>query len=201
MARQSPSGYPGPTSSRYPPMRRVLRLYCLALLLLAPAAQAQGFLPGTRPAECAYLRTVLACMDRLGNHYSVATGGNDTWLRGYDAASGRRWAQTNTRYGRLTFFSGIASDGEIWVGLSRNIGWTSVSRLSSSSGQRQRLTCGRVSGCSEGPSREAARRAPPGSCRREGVAGSSPARQRRSPRPGAGDGVRPSTGDNRRDSR
>lgn len=61
-------------------MRRVLRLYCLALLLLAPAAQAQGFLPGTRPAECAYLRTVLACMDRLGNHYSVATGGNDTWL-------------------------------------------------------------------------------------------------------------------------
>ncbi len=55
-------------------MRRVLRLYCLALLLLAPAAQAQGFLPGTRPAECAYLRTVLACMDRLGNHYSVATG-------------------------------------------------------------------------------------------------------------------------------
>ncbi|MEG6660185.1 hypothetical protein V2A87_49505, partial [Pseudomonas aeruginosa] len=109
---------------------------CLALLLLAPAAQAQGFLPGTRPAECAYLRTVLACMDRLGNHYSVATGGNDTWLRGYDAASGRRWAQTNTRYGRLTFFSGIASDGEIWVGLSRNIGWTSVSRLSSSSGQR-----------------------------------------------------------------
>ncbi|HGN3515617.1 TPA: hypothetical protein ACKSJN_006400, partial [Pseudomonas aeruginosa] len=41
-------------------MRRVLRLYCLALLLLAPAAQAQGFLPGTRPAECAYLRTVLA---------------------------------------------------------------------------------------------------------------------------------------------
>ena len=138
-------------------MRRVLRLYCLALLLLAPAAQAQGFLPGTRPAECAYLRTVLACMDRLGNHYSVATGGNDTWLRGYDAASGRRWAQTNTRYGRLTFFSGIASDGEIWVGLSRNIGWTSVSRLSSSSGQRQRLTCGRVSGCSEGPSRAAAR--------------------------------------------
>lgn len=77
-------------------MRRVLRLYCLALLLLAPAAQAQGFLPGTRPAECAYLRTVLACMDRLGNHYSVATGGSDTWLRGYDAASGRRWAQTNT---------------------------------------------------------------------------------------------------------
>ncbi|HBP0106837.1 TPA: hypothetical protein L5P33_003593 [Pseudomonas aeruginosa] len=138
-------------------MRRVLRLYCLALLLLAPAAQAQGFLPGARPAECAYLRTVLACMDRLGNHYSVATGGNDTWLRGYDAASGRRWAQTNTRYGRLTFFSGIASDGEIWVGLSRNIGWTSISRLSSSSGQRQRLTCGRVSGCSEGPSREAAR--------------------------------------------
>ncbi|WP_457931849.1 hypothetical protein ACT51I_28680 [Pseudomonas aeruginosa] len=129
-------------------MRRVLRLYCLALLLLAPAAQAQGFLPGTRPAECAYLRTVLACMDRLGNHYSIATGDNDTWLRGYDAASGRRWAQTNTRYGRLTFFSGIASDGEIWVGLSR---------LSSSSGQRQRLTCGRVSGCSEGPSRETAR--------------------------------------------
>ncbi|MEE3546651.1 hypothetical protein QO163_29055, partial [Pseudomonas aeruginosa] len=36
-------------------------------------------------------------------------------------------------------------------------GWTSVSRLSSSSGQRQRLTCGRVSGYSEGPSREAAR--------------------------------------------
>ncbi|ABR84118.1 hypothetical protein AO896_26685 [Pseudomonas aeruginosa] len=132
-------------------MPSLTRLLCLACLSFAASAPAQGYLPGTRPADCAYLRNVLACMDRLGNHYSVATAGNLTWLRGYDAASGRRWAQTNTRYGRLTFFSGVASDGEIWVGLSRNIGWTSISRVSSSSGARQRLTCGRVSGCSEGP--------------------------------------------------
>ncbi|PWU29423.1 hypothetical protein DK254_14895 [Pseudomonas sp. RW407] len=125
----------------------------LCLLLLAPLAQAAGEpplpFPGLPPAACAWLANVLACMDRDGSHYSVATLGHDTYLRGFDAASGQRWAQTGTRYGRLTFFSGVSSDGQVWVGSSRGIGWTHVSRLSSSSGGQAKLTCGRVSGCSQ----------------------------------------------------
>jgi hypothetical protein len=36
----------------------------------------------------------------------------------------------------LTFFTGLASDGEAWVGYSRRVGWTTLNRVSSSSGQR-----------------------------------------------------------------
>lgn len=131
----------------------MFRYLCLSgLLCLPPAvASAAGQLPlpfpGESPAACAWSARVLACMDGVGNLYSVATLGHDTYLRGFDVASGKRWAQTGTRFGNLTFFSGVASDGEIWMGTSRGIGWTNVSRFSSSSGDRARLTCGRVSGC------------------------------------------------------
>ena len=125
----------------------------LLLCLFAPLAHAAGQaplpFPGEEPARCAWSASVLACMDSLGNRYSVATQGHDTYLRGIEASSGRRWAQTDTRYGGLTFFSGIASDGQVWVGTRRGIGWTSISRFSSSSGGSARLTCGRVSGCAQ----------------------------------------------------
>lgn len=125
----------------------------LLLCLFAPFAHASGSaplpFPGEEPAHCAWSATVLACMDDSGNLYSVATQGHDTYLRGVEASSGRRWAQTGTRYGSLTFFSGVASDGQVWVGTSRGIGWTNISRFSSSTGDSGRLTCGRVSGCKQ----------------------------------------------------
>lgn len=129
-------------------LRRAL-LFCL----FAPFAHASGQsplpFPGETPARCAWSAQVLACMTDAGDLYSVATQGHDTYLRGFEAASGRRWAQTGTRYGSLTFFSGVASDGQVWVGTSRGIGWTNVSRFSSSSGDSTRLICGRVSGCKQ----------------------------------------------------
>lgn len=129
----------------------MLRHLCLTVLLCWPAdiANATGQPYDATPAACVWSARVLACMDDTGSHYSIATQGYDTYLRGFDAASGRHWTQTGTRFGNLTFFSGITSDGEIWTGTSRGIGWTSVSRFSSSSGSRSRLTCGRVSGCSQ----------------------------------------------------
>lgn len=124
-------------------------LLCLPISFASVAGQPPLPFPGEAPAACAWSARVLACMDTQGNYYSVATQGHDTYLRGFDAASGQRWAQTGTRFGSLTFFTGITSDGQIWAGTSRGIGWTSVSRLSSSSGGRARLTCGRVSGCAQ----------------------------------------------------
>lgn len=129
------------------------RRLLLPALLCLPTWTNAGHLPlpfpGEAPAACAWSARVLACMDDAGNLYSVATQGHDTFLRGFDAASGQRWVQTGTRFGNLTFFSGITSAGEIWLGTSRGIGWTNVSHFSSSSGGRARLTCGRVSGCSQ----------------------------------------------------
>lgn len=127
-------------------------LLASSLLLAAPLAHAEGAaplpFPGMATAACAWLANVLACMERDGSHYSVATLGRDTYLRGFDAASGLDWAQTGTRYGKTTFFSGVSSDGQVWIGSSRGIGWTSISHLSSSSGGQAKLNCGRVSGCS-----------------------------------------------------
>ena len=132
-----------------------LKTAALAALLLAlpPLVQAEGNaplpFPGMAPAACAWLANVLACMERDGSHYSVATLGRDTYLRGFDASSGLDWAQTGTRYGKITFFSGVSSDGQVWIGSSRGIGWTNISRFSSSSGGQAKLNCGRVSGCSQ----------------------------------------------------
>lgn len=115
----------------------------LALLLLASHAFAQSPLMG----NCTRSANLLACSDGLGNYYSVATAGNTVYLRGFEADSRRIWAQTNSRYGQLTFFTGLASDGESWVGYSRRVGWTTLNRFSSSGGSSGKFICARVSGC------------------------------------------------------
>jgi hypothetical protein len=55
--------------------------------------------------------------------------------------------QTNSRYGQLTFFTGIASDGEAWVGYNQRVGWTTINRFSSSGGSSAKFTCSRIAGC------------------------------------------------------
>ena len=73
--------------------------------------------------------------------------GSTIYLRGFERAGKRYWAQTNSRYGQLTFFTGIASDGEAWVGYNRRVGWTTINRFSSSGGSSARFTCSRITGC------------------------------------------------------
>ena len=119
-------------------------LVCLAAL--APHALAQA-LPSDTLAHCTRSANLLACKDLEGNYYSVQTKGSTVFLRGYEIEGKRRWAQTSDRYGQLTFFIGLASDGEAWVGYSRRVGWTTINRVSSSSGQRFGVRCSRVSGC------------------------------------------------------
>lgn len=116
----------------------------LGFLLLTRQAEAQ--MP-TVQANCTRSATVLACQDPSGSSYSVATAGNTTYLRGHEVSGNRFWAQTNSRYGQLTFFTGLASDGEAWVGYSRKVGWTTVNRFSSSSGTSARFRCSRLNGC------------------------------------------------------
>jgi hypothetical protein len=98
-------------------------------------------------ANCTRSANLLACVDLQSNAYSVATAGNTTYLRGFEAVGRRYWAQTNSRYGQLTFFTGLASDGESWVGYSRRVGWTTLNRFSSSGGSQGAFTCGRMNGC------------------------------------------------------
>ena len=119
------------------------RLVLVALMLGAPfSAVARVDLP-----LCTRSATLVACGDARGNYYSVRTAQNTLYLRGYDAAGKRLWAQTNSQYGSLTFFTGVATDGEAWAGYSRRVGWTSLSRVSSSSGQRFNLHCSLIGGC------------------------------------------------------
>ena len=118
-------------------------LLCGVLLLVATqAGQVASPL-----ATCTRSATLLACVDAQGNAYSVATAGNTTYLRGFEVIGKRYWAQTNSRYGQLTFFTGLASDGEAWVGYTRRVGWTTINRFSSSGGSSAKFTCSRISGC------------------------------------------------------
>lgn len=119
-------------------------------LLASTAAMAAPPQPVNGLALCAQSANLLACHDADGNAYSVATEGKTLWLRGYEAGSKRRWAQTNSRYGQLTFFTGLASDGEAWIGIIQRVGWTTISRVSSSSGTRTKIICSRVTGCKQG---------------------------------------------------
>ncbi|MBC3434259.1 glutamine synthetase [Pseudomonas sp. BW16M2] len=119
----------------------------LAALLLLTAPTQLFAMPHTDLALCTRSATLLACQDGQGNYYSVRTEGSTFYLRGYEVAGKRLWAQTNSRYDTLTFFTGLASDGEAWVGYSRRIGWTTLNRVSSSSGQRFNLHCSLVGGC------------------------------------------------------
>jgi hypothetical protein len=121
----------------------------MAALTALSGAQVSAAVPSARldQALCTRTATLLACADAYDNSYSVAMSGKTMFLRGYESEAKRRWAQTNSRYGSMTFFTGLASDGEVWVGYTLKVGWTTVSRVSSSSGSRSKITCSRVTGC------------------------------------------------------
>lgn len=119
----------------------------MVLLLFAMPTSLLAMPQGSTLALCTRSATLLACQDGKGSYYSVRTDGSTFYLRGYDIGSRRLWAQTNSRYGALTFFTGLASDGEAWVGYSRRVGWTTLNRVSSSSGQRFNLHCSLIGGC------------------------------------------------------
>lgn len=128
-------------------LEKPMKLPCaLALLLIVTPAHLLA-LPQTNLALCTRSATLLACKDGNGNYYSVRSEGRSLYLRGFEAASKRLWAQTNTGYGRTTFYTGLASDGEAWFGYSRRVGWTTLNRVSSSSGQRFNLHCSLIGGC------------------------------------------------------
>ncbi|KGU82455.1 glutamine synthetase [Pseudomonas mediterranea CFBP 5447] len=121
--------------------------FVFAGLLLSGAMPASAQTPLL--ANCTRSANLLACSDEQGNAYSVMTAGNTVYLRGFEAMGKRHWAQTTSRYGQLTFFTGLASDGEAWVGYSRRVGWTTLNRFSSSGGSAGKFICGRVNGCQE----------------------------------------------------
>ncbi|WP_160108454.1 glutamine synthetase [Pseudomonas izuensis] len=125
-------------------MRYPLKFVLLGVSLLA-AMDARAQIPAL--ANCTRSANLLACVDGEGNAYSVNTAGSTMYLRGFEAAGKRFWAQTNSRYGQLTFFTGIASDGEAWVGYNRRVGWTTINRFSSSGGSSGKFTCNRIAGC------------------------------------------------------
>jgi hypothetical protein len=125
-------------------MNVIFRCALFGLCLAATPAHSQI---SVTPADCTRSATLLACRDNLGNSYSVATLGTTIYLRGYEVRDKRRWSQVSSRYGNLTFFTGLASDGEAWVGYSRKVGWTTLNRFSSSSGGAGRFTCNRLVGC------------------------------------------------------
>jgi len=126
------------------PMRIALKLALMSVSLLM-ATQAWAQIPSL--AQCTRSANLLACVDVDGNAYSVNTVGSTIYLRGFEMAGKRYWAQTNSRYGQLTFFTGIASDGEAWVGYNRRVGWTTINRFSSSGGSSAKFTCSRITGC------------------------------------------------------
>lgn len=129
-------------------MRSFLKfVFASPMLLLALDASAQS----PMLANCTRSANLLACVDGQGNAYSVMTAGNTLYLRGFEATGRRYWAQTTSRYGQLTFFTGVASDGESWVGYSRRVGWTTINRFSSSGGSTGKFLCGRISGCQDAP--------------------------------------------------
>jgi hypothetical protein len=125
-------------------MKTALKCSLLGLgMLMFGDAMAQ--LPAL--ATCTRSANLLACADADGNTYSVNTIGSTLYLRGFEKNGQRYWAQTNSRFGQLTFFTGIASDGEAWVGYTRRVGWTTINRFSSSGGSSAKFTCSRMIGC------------------------------------------------------
>jgi hypothetical protein len=129
-------------------MKPLLRV--LSGLLLMSMATSSGHaalvLPGNA-MKCVRSAALVNCVDRFGNHYGIVQQGHDTWMRGFDAISGQSWSQVSTQYGRLQLFTGVTSTGDIWFGSSRRIGWNVLSRVTNSSGQRERVTCNRLIGC------------------------------------------------------
>jgi hypothetical protein len=128
-------------------MNHVLKGLMVIALLISGHAQAAPTPLQPQTTRCTQSAQLLACSDALGNVYSVATAGGTTYLRGYEAQDNRLWAQTNSRYGQLTFFTGLASNGEAWIGYIQRVGWTTITRVSSSDGKRSKITCSRLNGC------------------------------------------------------
>lgn len=133
-----------PVRSVRNPMRAALKITLMSFSLLV-AVDAWAQIPSL--TKCTRSANLLACVDGDGNAYSVNTVGSTIYLRGFEAAGKRYWAQTNSRYGQLTFFTGLASDGEAWVGYNRRVGWTTINRFSSSGGSSGKFTCSRIAGC------------------------------------------------------
>lgn len=127
-------------------MSQISRLL-LGLLLVSVETMASGPKPSVDLATCTRSATLMACEDSKGNSYSVATLKDVLVVRGYEAVKQRRWTQTNISFKGLTFFTGLATDGEVWIGSIQRIGWTTITRLSSSSGARSRVVCTRLTGC------------------------------------------------------
>lgn len=125
-------------------MRNALKLAFISLSMLV-AIDAWAQVPSL--ARCTRSANLLACVDPEGNAYSVNTVGSTIYLRGFEVTGKRYWAQTSSRYGQLTFFTGIASDGEAWVGYNQRVGWTTINRFSSSGGSSAKFTCSRLTGC------------------------------------------------------
>ena len=121
-------------------------------LLLAPSLLCSSFaFADGLPVNCMSTGQIVSCEDLAGSHYHVSVVDKHIFIQGYDAATQRTWTQTQAHYGRISFLIGYASDGEIWSGFTRAIGWTSRGRVSSSSTGRQTLLCGRVGGCTSNP--------------------------------------------------
>jgi hypothetical protein len=117
------------------------------MILLPAAAVAEIPILKKSTMRCLRSAQLMACADKLGTHYTVALQGSDTFIRGYDAATGQSWAQTGTRFGPVQFLSGVSSNGQLWIGSNRRVGWTAITRLSTSDGDQARLMCNRLSGC------------------------------------------------------
>ena len=125
-----------------------MKLTSAVALALMTTLPAHAFaLPRTELALCTRSATLLACQDAQGNYYSVRSEGSTFYLRGYEVAGKRLWAQTNSRLGPWLFYTCLPSDGAAWVGYSRRVGWTTLNRVSSSSGQRFNLHCSLIGGC------------------------------------------------------
>ncbi|MBX8573758.1 glutamine synthetase [Pseudomonas cichorii] len=128
-------------------MKHISKGLFTLLLLISTQIMAAGPRPSVDMATCTRSATLLACSDAQGNGYSVATAGSTTYLRGYEVIGKKHWAQTNSRFDQLTFFTGLASNGDAWIGTIQRIGWTTITRVSSSDGTRSKITCSRLNGC------------------------------------------------------
>ncbi|MEN0105307.1 MAG: glutamine synthetase [Pseudomonas sp.] len=119
---------------------------CGVLLAVVFSLQASA---GVAAPGCVGIPGLLLCQDGAGNSYSLVSSGGDTYTHGLPTPGSRRWVQTASRYGQLTIFSGVASDSEVWLGRMQKVGWSTLSRVSSSRGGSQSVRCNRITGCRE----------------------------------------------------
>jgi hypothetical protein len=124
--------------------RAVLHVSALSLCSTLAVAEIPNLAGSTR---CTRSPSVVACSDNRGSYYSVSRAKDTVTAGGFDASSRQRWSQTMTRFGSVYFFSGITSEGQIWVGTSRKIGWDMRMKMSTSKGDQSRFVCNRLVGC------------------------------------------------------